>query len=129
MGRLAPTLADQVPDTGDLALYEWYSAENEYLVEPLTGQIVDGKVADKTTFRLNGGTQDIVTKVETQASSAEVEEGAAQIKQSADLLALVSSLKLWLLVAAAALVVLGVVLLVLAARRNSRRRAAFAEGG
>ncbi len=129
VGRLAPTLADQVPDTGDLALYEWYSAENEYLVEPLTGQIVDGKVADKTTFRLNGGTQDIVTKVETQASSAEVEEGAAQIKQSADLLALVSSLKLWLLVAAAALVVLGVVLLVLAARRNSRRPAAFAEGG
>lgn len=126
VGRLAPALADQVPDSGDLAMYEWYSAENEYLVEPLTGQIVDGKVADKTTFRLNGGSQDIVTKVETQASSANVEEGAAQIKKSADLLVLVASLKLWLLIAGAAFVVLGIVLLVLAARRNRRRRAALA---
>lgn len=126
VGKLAPQLADQVPDSGDLAMYEWYAAENEFLVEPRTGQIVDGKVADKTTFRLNGGGQDIVTKVETQATSANVEDGAKQIKESADLLGLMASLKLWLSVAGAALVVLGIVLVVLAARRNRRRRAALA---
>ena len=84
--QLAPQLVSQIPAEGNVGLYDFYTAESSYLVEPLTGQIVDGRTVDKTTLRLDGGTEDIVTKVETDAGSANVEEGAAEIKSSADLL-------------------------------------------
>lgn len=82
--QLAPQLVSQIPAEGNVGLYDFYTAESTYLVEPLTGQIVDGQTVDKTTLRLDGGTEDIVTKVETDAGSANVEEGAAEIKASAD---------------------------------------------
>lgn len=84
--QLAPQLVSQIPAEGNVGLYDFYTAESTYLVEPLTGQIVDGRTVDKTTLRLDGGTEDIVTKVSTDAGSANVEEGAAEIKASADLL-------------------------------------------
>ena len=89
--QLAPELVSQIPAEGNVGLYDFYTAESTYLVEPLTGQIVDGRTVDKTTLRLDGGTQDIVTKVETDAGSANVEEGAADIKASADQLKLVAT--------------------------------------
>lgn len=89
--QLAPQLVSQIPAEGNVGLYDFYTAQSTYLVEPLTGQIVDGRTVDKTTLRLDGGTEDIVTKVETDAGSANVEEGAADIKASADQLALVAT--------------------------------------
>lgn len=89
--QLAPQLVSQIPAEGNVGLYDFYTAESTYLVEPLTGQIVDGRTVDKTTLRLNGGTEDIVTKVETDAGSANVAEGAAEIKASADQLKTVAT--------------------------------------
>ena len=88
---IAPQLVSQIPAEGNVGLYDFYTAESEYLVEPLTGQIVDGRTVDKTTLRLDGGTEDIVTKVETDAGSANPEQGAAEIKASADQLKTVAN--------------------------------------
>jgi hypothetical protein len=124
VGKLAPELADQVPATGDLELYEFYAAENEFLVDPLSGQIVDGTLNETTTFRLDGGTQDIVTKVEAVAGSSDVEKGAAEIKESSDLLKMVSTATTVLWVLGAILVIVGIVLLVMASKKKKAAAAA-----
>jgi hypothetical protein len=115
---IAPDLADQVPAEGNLELFEWYSAENEFFVEPLTGQIVNGTVNDKTTFRLDGGSQDLLVKVETLGGSAEVEEGAADIKASADQLKTVAMATPVLIGLGLVLLVVGIILLVLAGKKK-----------
>lgn len=124
VGVIAPQLADQIPAQGNLELYEWYSAENEFLVEPLTGQIVDGKVNDKTTFRLKGGTEDILTKVETVGGSADVEAGAADIKASADQLKLVGTATPILLGLGALALIIGIVLLIMGSKKKKAAAAA-----
>lgn len=120
VAQLAPELADQVPAEGNIDLYEFYSAENEFLVEPITGQIVEGNLNELTTFRLDGGTQDIVTKVEAIAGSdpERIEEGAAEIKSSADQLAMVTSAAPILLGLGALLPGVGIVLIVLGGRKK-----------
>lgn len=126
VGQLAPELADQVPAEGNLDLYEFYSAENEFLVEPLTGQIVEGNLKGLTTFRLDGGTQDIVTKVEAVAGSdpAKLEEGAAEIKSSAGQLALVAIATPILIGLGIVLLVIGIILIVLGGKRKKAAAAA-----
>ncbi len=120
VAQLAPELADQVPAEGNIDLYEFYSAENEFLVEPITGQIVEGNLKELTTFRLDGGTQDIVTKVEAIAGSdpERIEEGAAEIKSSADQLAMVTLAAPILLGLGALLLIVGIVLIVLGGRKK-----------
>lgn len=93
VGALAPGLSTRVPTSGDLELYEFYAAENEFLVEPRTGAIVDAQFKEKTTFRLDGGTQDIVTKVEAEVRPTFVEEGAAVVKESAEALQAIDRLR------------------------------------
>lgn len=128
VGQLAPALASQVPDSGNIDLYEFYSAENEYLVEPLTGQIVSGDLKEKTTFRLDGGDTDIVTKVEAVAGSdpAKLEEGAAEIKSSADLLKTVALATPILLGLGILLLIVGIVLIVLGGKKKKAAAAAAA---
>lgn len=126
VGKLAPELASQVPDSGNLDMYEFYTAENEFLVEPLTGQIVDGTLKEKTTFRLDGGDKDIVTKVEASAGSADVEKGAADIKSSADQLAMVAMALPILLGLGFILLVVGIVLIVLGGKKKKAAASAAA---
>ncbi len=128
VGQLAPELADQVPAEGSLDLYEFYSAENEYLVEPLTGQIVEGNLKDLTTFRLDGGTQDIVTKVQSVAGSdpAKADEGAAEIKSSADQLALVAMATPILIGLGLVLLIIGIILIVMGGKKKKAAAAASA---
>lgn len=123
---IAPDLADQVPATGNLELYEWLTAEESYLVEPLSGQIVDGKVDDLTTFRLNNGTKDIVTKVHNVGGSANVEEGAKDIKSSADQLKMVALATPILIGLGVILLIIGIILLVVGGRRKKAAAAASA---
>lgn len=127
VGKLAPELADQVPASGDLELYEFYSAENEFLVDPITGQIVDGTLKEKTTFRLDGGTQDIVTKVEAEAGSANVEEGAADIKASSDQLKMVATASPILIGLGLILLILGIVLIVMGGKKKKAAAVAAAK--
>ncbi len=124
VGAIAPQLADQIPAEGNLELYEWYQAENEFFVEPLSGQIVNGTVNDKTTFRLQGGTEDILTKVETLGGSANVEAGAADIKASADQLRTVAMATPILLGLGLVLLIVGIVLLVMAGKKKKATSAA-----
>jgi len=119
VGQLAPQLADQVPADGNVELYEFYTAENSFLVDPLTGQIVDGVVDDKTTFRLNGGTEDIVTKVAAVASGADPEASAADIKSSGAPLATAKTLIPVLFGLAVILAIIGIVLIVRGGRKKA----------
>ena len=128
VGAIAPNLADKVPAEGNLSLYEWYTASNEFFVEPLTGQIVNGTVNDKTTFRIDGADQDILTKVETKGGSANVEAGAADIKSSADQLKMVGMATPILLGLGVLLLIIGIVLLVMGGKRKKAKAAAAAAG-
>lgn len=83
VGQLAPQLADQIPAEGEVALYEFYSASATYLVEPQTGQIVDTELAERTTYRLNGGDADIVTKIALTTSGADPATRAATAAEQA----------------------------------------------
>ena len=75
-----------MPADQPVALYQFTTQNNEFLVEPKTGQIVDGQLNSKNTARLDQGADDILTVAETQGQSADVEAGAAEIKSTADLL-------------------------------------------
>lgn len=121
VGSLAPELADQIPAEGNLSLYEFYSAENEFLVEPLTGQIVEGNLSELTTFRLDGGTQDIVTKTQAEAGSdpARADEAAADIKSSADQLALLGTVTPLVLGLGIVLLIVGIILIVMAGKKKA----------
>lgn len=120
VAQLAPELADQVPADGNIDMFEFYSAENEFLVEPRTGQIVEGNLKELTTFRLDGGTQDIVTKVEAVAGSdpEKADEGAADIKSSADQLATVGMATPILFGLGVLLLIVGIVLIVMGGRKK-----------
>lgn len=127
VGKLAPALADQVPASGDLELYEFYSAENEFLIDPVTGQVVDGVLKEKTTFRLDGGTEDIVTKVESEAGSANVEEGAADIKSKSDQLKTVAMAGRILIGLGLILLIIGIVLIVMGGKKKKAAAVAAAK--
>lgn len=89
VGVFAPTLApqlDTMPQDQPVALYAFVTEQNEFLVEPATGQIVDGKSNSTTTVRLDGGTEDVMLISDIKGASAQVEEGAADIKTAADTL-------------------------------------------
>ena len=109
VGKLAPELADKVPPPATSTCTS-SSPPTTYLVEPLSGQIVSGNVKEKTTFRLNGGDKDIVTKVDILAGSdpAHADAAAADVKSAADLLKMVA-------LATPILIGLGVVLLIASA--------------
>lgn len=62
IGRLAPEQVDQLPASGNVDLFEFYTSDVTALVEPATGAIVDTVVKDRISYRLNGGDVDIVTK-------------------------------------------------------------------
>lgn len=88
VGVFAPALApelDTMPQDQPVGLYSFVAEENEFLVEPTTGQIVDGKSNSTTTVRLDGGTEDVMLISDIKGASANVEAGAADIKSSADL--------------------------------------------
>jgi len=123
---LAPELADQIPAEGNVGMYAFYTAESDYLVEPMSGQIVDGKSSSTTTLRLNGGTKDIVTVAQVDGGSKDVEKGAAEIKSSADLLAMVSMALPLLLGLGALLAIIGIVLIVLAGKKKKAASSAGA---
>jgi hypothetical protein len=120
VAQLAPELADQVPADGNIDMFEFYSADNEFLVEPVTGQIVEGNLKELTTFRLDGGTQDIVTKVEAVAGSdpEKADEGAADIKSSADQLAMVGMATPILFGLGIVLLIVGIVLIVMGGKKK-----------
>lgn len=89
VGVFAPAIApqlDSMPADQPVDLYRFTSAENEFLVEPKSGQIVDGQLNSKDTARFDQGTEDILTVAEIQGQSADVEAGAEEIKASADLI-------------------------------------------
>ena len=130
VGKLAPELADKVPATGNLDMYEFLTADDVYLVEPLSGQIVSGNVKEKTTFRLNGGDKDIVTKVDILAGSdpAHADAAAADVKSAADLLKMVALATPILIGLGVVLLIVGIVLIVLGVKRKKAKVAAAGAG-
>ncbi|MFM2438326.1 MAG: hypothetical protein RLZ55_1145 [Actinomycetota bacterium] len=121
VGVFAPaqaSLLDALPQDQPVALYRFTTQENEFLVEPLTGQIVDGHLVSKDTARLNNGDVDILNVATLDGKSANVEEGAAEIKSSADLLKMVGLATPILLVLGLILLIVGIVLIVLASKKK-----------
>jgi hypothetical protein len=89
VGVFAPSVApqlDSLPADQPVKLYQFTSQQNEFLVEPKTGQLVDGSLNSVNTARLDGGADDILTVAEVQGGSGDVEAGAAEIKSTADLI-------------------------------------------
>jgi len=129
VGVFAPAqapLLDSLPQDQNVALYRFTSQENTFLVEPLSGQIVDGQLTNKDTARLNNGDVDILTVAELEGQSANVEEGAAEIKSSADLLALVGIATPILIGLGVILLIIGIILLVMASRKKKAAASAAA---
>lgn len=126
VGAIAPELADKVPAEGNLNLYEWYTAHNEYWVEPLSGQIVNGTSENTTTFRVDGADKDVLTKVSLKGGSTGVEANAADIKSSADQLKMVGMATPILLGLGVLLLIIGIVLLVMGGKRKKAKAAAAA---
>lgn len=89
VGVFAPSVApqlDSMPADQPVKLYRFTSQQNEFLVEPKTGQIVDGQLNSVDTARFDGGADDILTVAEVQGGSADVEAGAEEIKSTASLI-------------------------------------------
>lgn len=126
VGVFAPaqaSLLDTLPQDQNVALYRFTAQTNEFLVEPLTGQIVDGHLVSKDTARLNNGDVDILTVADVDGKSANVEEGAAEIKSAADLLKTVDSAKWVLIGLGLILLIIGIVLIV---KGGNKKKAAAA---
>jgi hypothetical protein len=83
IGRLAPDQVDLLPVTGNVDLYEFYAADTTYLVEPVTGHIVETIRNDRISYRLNGGDTDIITKSELSLRSQNPEEIAQAVSVDA----------------------------------------------
>ena len=83
VGQLAPQLAGDIPAEGEVSLYEFYSAETTFLVEPQTGEIIDTEVSERVTYRLNGGDVDVVTKVAVVMTGADPSAVAAEVAPAA----------------------------------------------
>lgn len=118
VGQVAPQLADRIPADGDVALYEFYAASTTFLVEAQTGRIVDITSAERTTYRLNGGDADIVTKVATNTTGADPAQVAAAVAEAAKPLLRAERLFPWLVGGGLLAVVAGVVFVVLGGRRT-----------
>lgn len=129
VGVFAPdkaALLDTLPQDQPVSLYRFTSQENTFLVEPLSGQIVDGQLTSKDTARLDKGTDDILTVAELAGASSNVEQGAAEIKSSADLLKMVGIATPILLVLGLILLIVGIVLLVMASKKKKAAAASSA---
>lgn len=122
LALIAPQLAEQVaalPDGQDVALYQFYGANNTYLVEPTTGQIVDATITSTSTLRLAGGSTDVLTVAELTATGTNVPATVASIKSTLSSLNTYGVvLPIILGIVGVVLVVAGIVLLVLISRRN-----------
>lgn len=112
IGRLAPDQVDALPVTGDVDLFEFYSAEMTYLVEPVTGTIVETTMSDRVSFRLNGGQTDIVTKSATTLRSQDAAGIAAGAQEQAAELERYERARPILLGIGAVLLLLGIVAIV-----------------
>lgn len=83
MAVLQPDLVPQIeglPADQPVGLFQYYQAESNYLVEPITGQIVDGSVTARTSLRLNAGANDIVVVSDLTATSADVVATVKEVK-------------------------------------------------
>lgn len=132
VGVFAPNLApelDTLPQDQPVALYSFVSGESEFLVEPATGQFVDGNVNQVTTVRLDGGTEDVLLVSDIKGASANVEEGAADIKSAADTLKTgKSTVPIALGILGVILLVVGILLVVKAGKKKSAAAAAAGTG-
>ncbi len=126
VGVFAPdkaALLNTVPDGQNVDLWRYTSAKNEFLVEPKSGQIVDGHLVNTDTARFKGGTEDILTVAVVDGKSAQVEEGAKDIKASADLLSY-ASMAPWILgIIGLILLVIGILLI---SKGGKKKKAAAA---
>lgn len=118
VGQLAPELAARIPAEGEVELYEFYGATNTYLVEPQTGRIVDVTTSERTTYRLNGGDVDIVTKLAMDTTGDDPAQVAAIVAEAAGPLLRAERAFPWLVGGGLLSVVAGVVLIVLSGRRD-----------
>ena len=129
---IAPNISaevDALPADQEVGLYQFYTAKNTFLVEPVTGEIVDGTINSTFTLRLNGGSTDIVKVLQTEAKTANVEQNAEEVKGQVELLTTGTFLvPIMLGVLGLVLVIMGIVLLALGRKRN-KVTPAHAAGG
>ena len=129
---IAPNISakvDALPADQEVGLYQFYTAKNTFLVEPVTGEIVDGTLNSTFTLRLNGGDTDIVKVLQTEAKSANVEQNAEDVKAQVELLATGTVLvPIMLGVLGLVLAIVGIVLIAIG-RKRQRVSPAHAAGG
>ena len=119
---IAPNISpavDALPVDQEVGLYQFYTAKNTFLVEPVTGEIVDGTINSTFTLRLNGGDTDIVKVLQTEAKSANVEENAETVKGQVELLTTGTFLvPIMLGVLGLVLAIMGIVLIAIGRKRT-----------